>query len=329
MIINTRLENALLAQIKELDPDIDLSQGSNFRDLVVAPLSIILNDLDTRTSEAVGKLTLSSPNALSEAEMDSMARTYLLSRTEGSYHTGRIKIYFSSPSSFSLPKGFTFLAPDGTEYITSSNISITRIGMTLNTEGNFYFVGDIPVTSKDLVTGKALAVGVLLKPKYTITPSPSKVVVSTAIQGGATKESNELLLERIQKSLRTESSASILSLEEKAKDLDSTILRTLAIGAGSQFMTRDRVSYNELDSKTLENFSGVTQSQPVEYKVKEHTAFINNFDVVIPEGDTALPWPEPTDWITEFSDEQYRGVYSLGDAFVASSDEYQIISIES
>lgn len=325
----TDLKNILIEKINELQPDIDTSVGSNFRDLVINPLSTIFEDYQADHDKLVKTLSLEKPENLPEADLDAVGNKFLVTREEGSFATGSITLQYTEPKALTIPKGSRFIKEDtGAEYETIRNFTTTRLDMELNfSDDGLYSTGDIEVRSTKRTLNSNLNSGVLLKSVNVTSPRPDRVLVSSDIVGAAGREDNASFYTRIKNSVKNSSLASTEVIEGLVKQELAAILAAEAIGSGHALMERDLVEQSALTSKTIDNFLFVTNSIEDEGYSKGHVAFINSF--AFPptyESGDPLPWPEsPNIWSKRFTDTQYKAIYKYDDALTATDNHYEII----
>ncbi len=435
----TDLVQLLTSQINELDSTIDTSVGSNVRDLLINPISTLLEGYQTEHDQIINNLSLADPTGLTEQELDAIGKNFLVERRAGTYHTGTIKIYFSAAIPFSIPANTRFLhQASGFEYETVDPYTITRVAMLNNFDVNgFYSTAEIAVRSVERTAAGTLNQGTVLTTESLTSPQPARIEVVEDITGGSLRENNQSFYNRIKTSVLTTTLASKDIIEQQVKAESNAIKFVDVIGAGSAFMKRDKVAYNELTGATIENFQYVQSGLASDAKFKQHQAFINNFKIeVVVSGQAAsllknadeqlnestfsdtgdqlyivdtsgaqvkaydlttdydpttatnlttfdlsaqlssperiafkadgtemyitagskaaifvydlgtawdittatydrvvsaptdIKWPDtPSEWTTEFSNEQYRGLFELEDALTSTQDQYQIVSI--
>lgn len=328
----TDLRELLIKQINEVNPDVDMSVGSNFRDIVVNPLSFILESYQRDHKKVLNNLSLKDPSLLSEGDLDSIGANFLVNRKEGSYHTGAIKLFFSEPVALNIPKNTRFISLDtGSEYETISYYTGTRIGMSTTNDFGQYSTGPLQVRSVERNKSAALNKGSLLENKNSFKPTPERIEVVEDITGGTQREDNESFLVRIRSAVKTSSLASSEVIKENIKGIDSTIEEVEVVGAGSPFMRRDLVDYEKLSGRTVESFEYVTKDQDLSIYYKAHKAYTDNFQITTFSGESPdVTWPNsPDSWENEFTNEQYKGISKLDDLLKASQDQYNILTVPS
>lgn len=326
------LKTLLIRQINNLDSSIDTSIGSNFRDLLINPISLILEGYQNEHEQILSTLSVQSPDELSEAELDALGSNFLVERQPGAYHTGTVKVYFVSPIPLSIPANTRFFnSSTGYEYETTSAYTITRTAMEQNFEANgYYATAEISVRSIERTQDGAISSGATLGTNSITAPTPARVEVITDINGGSPRETNTEFLTRIKNTIKTNTLASETVLKDEVKGQSNDITFVEVVGAGSDFMFRDLVSYNDLAPNAVETFEYVKSGEALDSGTKQHIAYVDNFGVeLVASGGVFDAFPDsPSEWTSEFSNEMYRGVYELVDGYTATTDQYQIISVE-
>lgn len=268
------LKNLLISQINELDPGLDTSVGSNFRDLLINPLSTILSSYQSDHERVMNSLSATDPSLFSEEELDALSSNFLVSRNEGAYHIGEIKLYFSEPRALVIPANSRFVyEASGVQYETLSNFTITKSTMSEDIVGGLYSTPAIKVRSLDRTSTGYLAAGALLKSLTFRTPNPKKVQVVTNINGGSQRESNQTLYARLLDSVKTSTLASKGVIENSINSFYPQIKDVQIIGAGDPLMIRDLVEYNPIAENVIEDFKFVVPEESEPNYSKEHEAF--------------------------------------------------------
>lgn len=296
--------------IAEYDADIDTSEGSGVTDILINPLSNILDYYKIVLQELENFLSVTDLSSLSESDLDAIASTFLITRKVGSKATGYVKIGFAAPVNLTIQKGQQFKTSDGKYYQTTRQYSMTSGQMSLNTENNYYVTGAIPV--------EAMASG----DDYTIGPNEINEIVNapftylkvfntTSFSRGVDNETNAELYDRLLASATSDTSLSKLSFKKiiedhyDIKDLDVK-------GFGDIEMVRD-INYSGVDfgSYTKLDFFGKTQGEDT---------LPHNQNIA---GAFILSGQQPPDFqnlsLNEFDDVQYEGVYRLDDALYANT----------
>ena len=277
------IKKTLLEQAASLDPNLDTTPGSNFVSLVATPVSLIFSGYEVEQQRILTNLSLSNPADYTDAELDAIAANFLIERQQGTYHTGSIRLFFKEPVSLSVLAGTIFSA-NGFDYVALQNLVYSRQQMEFNfSSDGLYQTPEVFVRSNFRSTGGQLSVGNILT-NNSMSSRPFRISVEKDINGGQGTETNAAFYERLKDEVRTNSLASEKVLERKVKSVDNTIESVKVIGAGSIYMTRDLVTYNQLAPNEVESFALVHPGQANDPGTKQHVAYINNFFVE----DTAL-----------------------------------------
>lgn len=333
---STDFKNFIIKRLEDQGSNIDLSPGSNFRDLFVNPLSVIFDEYQNEHDRIVNNLSLTDPTQLSEEELDAIGARYLVSRNGGSYAQGEIQIYYVEPQPLSIPVGSRFVNErTGVEYETVSAYNATRFRIRNNGDpgSSLYRTDPIPVRSVTKVKEGNLSVGSPLASKTVKTPSPEQILVSGEITGGTPREDNQTYYDRIKSSVRNATLASKEVIRTNVKAQNSDVDSVEVIGAGDSLMTRDLVEKGSLDPAKVEDFQYVDRGQADNGYYRGHKAFLDTFTfkVSTQSGSDDVVWPSngPSDWVTEFTSDQYKGIYKKADGLDASTDQYKILNITS
>jgi hypothetical protein len=296
--------------ITQNDPDIDVSEGSGVTDILINPLSNVLEYYQTILQELQNFLSVVDLTTLSEEDLDAIASTFLLTRRSGSLATGYVKIGFSTATNLTVQKGQQFKTSDGKLYQTTREYSITANQMSLNVENNYFLTGAIPV--------EAMEAG----DDYTIGPDEINEVVNSpftylkvfnpnSFSRGVDNETNEAFYERLVNSATSDTSLSKLSFKKiisdhyDIKDLDVKGFEDTEMVRDINYIGVDFDSYEKLD------FFG---------KVQGNDTLPQNQNIA---GAFILSGQQPPDFLNlslnEFDDVQYEGIYRLDDALFANT----------
>ncbi len=270
----------LIQQINQIDPTIDTSVGSNFRDLMINPVSEVFTGFATTLADISNRLNIEDIGQLSPEELNSFGKQFLVERSTGTHAVGKIRLYFNQPQAVVLQPNSLFKTTVNTVLYHSLNyyqISKFTMSQNFDVQQQLYFTDEITISSLSKTDDSSLGLGTLILSDK-LNPSPVKIEVTTPVAGGTAEESDEEFLERIKNSIKTSSLASENVL--KAKIMESSGVSIVDIvGAGDPFMKRDLVEYAPLTGKTVENFQYVLSGTSNDLKSKGHSAFVNNFVV--------------------------------------------------
>lgn len=329
--MSINLRNLLINQINTLDPSIDTSVGSNFRDLLINPLSLLLEGYQQDHDRILNNLSLRDPKLFSEEELDALAANFLVERRQGEYHTGKIRLYFLEPISMRIPSNSVFVhEASGVSYETTQENTITRSMMEGNVDANGrYYTPSINIRSTTQRNAGALSVNTQLTSQSFKQPRPVKVEVIEEVSGGYAKETNINFYNRILNSVRTQTIASENVIKENILSISPGISHVEVIGAGHPLMVRDLVTYNDLIDNVIEDFSLITADQvDDDGYAKGHQAFYATFPIedITTSDRSAVTLPTTLNsWDKSFTTPDYKNIYKFSDSLVAEQDPYVLI----
>lgn len=268
------LKNLLISQINDLDPQLDTSVGSNFRDLLINPLSTLFSSYQVDHEKIMSTLSVTDPALFSDEELDALASNFLVNRNEGAYHIGEIRLFFSEPRALVIPANSRFIHnASGIRYETLSNFTATKSSMSEEVVGGLYVTPPIRIRSLNRSSQGSLNSGALLKSLTFKSPNPRKVQVVTDITGGAQREDNESLYNRLLDTVKTTTLASKGVIENSISSFYPQVKDVEVVGAGDPLMVRDLISYNPIVDNVVEDFDLVVPKESEPGYSKEHEAF--------------------------------------------------------
>ena len=316
----------IVNKIKESFPNVDVRPGSATYDLLVAPLSKILEPFEEEQSKLLAAFSMKHPSNISEDDMDLLAANFLVGRSAGSKATGHVRIYFLSPVSVTVPKGTVFSTSDGLEYTSDFDYSISKQSMLLNNERYpLYATGDIKVTAEAEGPTYSISSNKITGTKFT-TYNPALVTNVAAFSTGAEKETNAQLKTKIQEQFYNQSLASPKGAGGTLKKHHKGIQDVKVIGAGAPEMIRDIVYIlSGLSITPAENvdFYGAVSglhTSPYNPSTAKWGAFEYN-----PSGIGApATLPTPAQFTKEFTNPEYRNIWK-NDKSATTHRRYHVI----
>lgn len=320
------LKNYIKETIKSVDSDIDTGDGSVVHDFLISPLLPILEKYEREQTDIVDKLSLKDLSNFSNEELDAVAANFLVSRNTGNKAIGKIRIYFSQPKALTISKGSKFFV-NNLIFETIYDYAITKSGMERNnTEFPNYTTGDIQVISVSSGEEYNLPAQTVFKPMFTLQFTPVKIVNVHAFEEGTSTENNQQFVDRLKNSIINQSLASPHGIRAKIDSLIAGI-DVEVIGAGHPMMLRDLSNtFEDIENYHEEDFSHVYRNQHSGTYDKKHIAYSDNFTNTSEEGN--FTFPNVSDWVNEFSNEQYTGIFTVDDAGYAETKETWIVKEE-
>jgi len=291
-------------RVLAIEPKALVEPGSALSDLLINPAAAILSPFALEHRVIMSSLSMLDPASILESRMDDIAANFLVTRNEGDFAAGYVRLYFSSPQSVTVPVGTIFRTSDDKEYISVLTYGISRAQMIFNiTEFPLYSTGDILVRATTPGTDYNINPGEIIEVDN-ISYSPTKIRNPLPLTGGLGRETNTELKSRIMDSVNNRSLASPLGIDRTLKELFPSIVGTRVIGAGHSEMTRD-LSYSgfALEDIQIDDFYGKV-SGLWEYPYCPSVAYFGVFKDEDPTSEIAIPHP------LAFSDEFTTPMYS-------------------
>jgi hypothetical protein len=233
----TNVTDFIKSRVAEFDSEIDTSDGTAFADLVIKPVSTILQPLVDEAIRIADSQSLLNASTMSESDLDALVANYFINRRAGSRAFGSVRIYFRVPTAFTIPIGTPFQTEDGVRFVASTTVTISEVQMGLQPDGSFY-VMDVPIQAESAgTTGNVDANTITVF--TTLGTQVVRVTNPDATTSGTSTETNEELAERAAlaitvRDLVTEPGIITVMLEEFPQ-----IVSLQTFGFGDDEMERD------------------------------------------------------------------------------------------
>ncbi len=311
-------------RIKDFDEGIDTSTGSPIGDLFVNPLSLVIQDNIDFEEHLLSVLGIQDPETLTEDELDALASNFLVTRIDGAKASGYVKLFYSVPTSVTVPLGTIFSTQDGKTYLTTSTYAITRDLMSGNTAGYpYYSTGNIPVESSEYgeeFFTKAYTINSIIS---TLNPLPAMVKNPLAIIGGGDRETNTALKSKIISSSGNQSVASPNGIKKVLQNTFPTITSLTVKANGDAEMLRD-ITYSgvEVGNYYTSDFNAKV-SGLLSYPHNESIAYVGRFEDT--DETTVVELPDPSDFIYELTNTSYAGLMKDNDPLYSELGVYNIL----
>lgn len=223
-------------KIRENFANFDLREGTAFRDMLIKPMSILIQPLRDQSNIIRRNLSLGNFPLMLEDEFDALVSNVFVDRRTGAQATGQVRIFFDTPSDVIINTDVKFLTEDAVSFIVQDPVVITAEQMRFNQEGLLFFI-DADVISEESF-GDTVPIGGIIF----IEGAPANAVSvtnKTAITAGTARETNTELFARAQTSIATRNLVTEKSISATLQDQFTAIREVIVIGFGDPEMNRD------------------------------------------------------------------------------------------
>jgi len=226
----------LIQQLKELNPYLDTRVGTGARDIIIGPMSNILSDLKSDVDNLLDDWTATDADSVSEDIMDQIASVYMVGRDDGSNATVTVRLYFSTPTDFSVRASDAFTTGDGLIFYPEEGIAVSANALTYDSATSYYYY-DISCEAESVGSEYVVAADMIVSG-----PSLSNLAYITnpgAASGGTSRQTNAELLETIQNSISGQSMETVSGINSIIDNNFSGVNSYYVAGFGDLLMERD------------------------------------------------------------------------------------------
>ena len=234
----------IIQRLREYDPNRTVAPGTGWYELMVAPLSVILQPMRddiaalTISQTVLQVINATDPNAFSEDVLDALLSNLLVDRRLGSRGTTTVRIRFYEAQAFSATAAaLTFSTTTGLQFNNTTAQSFTQAQVNVNFDGQFYYV-DVPVQSSTEGSGFNVAIGDI----NTMDDEPANVVDVanvSAVADGVTRETNLELIDRARQEITVRALVTAPGIFSTITNNFESIRSVSPVGMGDDEMMRD------------------------------------------------------------------------------------------
>tara|TARA_Y100001973_G_scaffold106807_1_gene188069 strand:+ start:1342 stop:4290 length:2949 start_codon:yes stop_codon:yes gene_type:complete len=230
------LETFLVDRLKEEHPDLDVTQYSGIRDLVIRPMATMLAPISREITAVKNSQSFNNHSLMTRAELNALMGNYFLSIKDGSLATGTVRMYFSTPQAVVVTSLTEFSTKGGLVFYPSSVTALTSGQMSFNQEGTLFYM-DVDVTSAATGTEYNVAAGSITK--VTGVDGVVRLTNTAAISAGTADETMEEAVARAKASITTRTLSTTRGVSTVVLDNFPTLSDLQVIGFGDAEMIRD------------------------------------------------------------------------------------------
>lgn len=281
----------ILAYLQKLfsdDPElanIDISEGSNYYDLVYKTLNTVLGQSAAASIiEAADRYNLNRDIELSYDELANIASQYGIPASYSNYSSGDVTVIFNSPVDVTLPAGTIFQSNTNIFYTRNEEVILSRyLESNTKTPDGKYQSQPISVYSNSGNTVVANELGLASLPVEEIA-RVEHAAINTGTTGGTTTE----LASMIRAFMRGISNGAEESVSALIKMLYPSVTAVEIVKPGDENMTRDKMIntyiYGEpaVNEQSFKNkvYGNVRTNKNVAYRGTSATADPPNIDAL-------------------------------------------------
>lgn len=237
----------IVQRIHEYDPDIRVASGTGLYELMVAPLSIIMQPIRDEIDDLLASQTILqvlesvNPNSFNEDVVDSLLSNLRVSRRQGEIASTTVRVSFFSAQDFSATaNSLRFLTGTNLIFTNSASVDVTQAQMSAAYDGfNFYI--DIPCRALASGAGynvPANAIAIMQSEPANV----AGISNPNAVVGGITEETNLQYIERARDAISVRSLVSSPGISTTITEAFSGIREVSPTGFGDAEMMRDIIS---------------------------------------------------------------------------------------
>ncbi len=234
----------IIQRLREYDPNRTVAPGTGWYELMVAPLTAILQPIRDDLAALTTSQTISqvleavAPDEFSEDVLDALLSTLLVERRLGSRGTTTVRIRFFAAQAFDADAGdLTFATTTGLQFENTIAQSFTSSQINTNFDGQFYYV-DVPVQSSTEGSSFNVAIGDI----SVMNAEPANVVDVanvSAVSDGVTRETNLELIARARQEVTVRALVTSPGIFSTITNTFQSIRSVAPVGFGDAEMMRD------------------------------------------------------------------------------------------
>lgn len=235
------IDNYICQGLTDYDQNIQAGrEGSAIRDLMVKPLTGLLEPFAASIENMAKSLNFNNINNMTDREVDALVSNIFVSRRSGTRATGIVRLYLEEASDMELPAETSFVSADGYTYYSVHAMSISRAEMSLNMENSLYYV-DILTEARDVGSEYNLPPGSVTKSTGSLPSNVLNIINPSAFEGGTDSETNEELSKRASEAITIRNLVTDRGIRYVLPEEFSNIIDITNIGHGDPEMTRDEI----------------------------------------------------------------------------------------
>ena len=244
----------IVGRLRQEYPNITAEEGDAFIDLMVKPMSILLEPFRREIRAIKRNQSIADPSIINSDEADALLANTFFIRSAGAYSRGKVRIYFANPVTLVLGTANVAYTNAGRRYLLSQSQSITSEAMLLNTEGSLYY-WDVDYVAEG--TGTAYDIGPNQIVGVTGIASATKATNPYKFSGGVSEQSTSEVIAVAEENIGERSLNTVPGAVAKLFDEFADLRILQIIGFNDAEMERDVITGGSLGDVVLHYNDGL------------------------------------------------------------------------
>ena len=236
--LDVDLETFLAERVSEEVPDLDTGPNSGIRDLVIRPMSVMLEPLRREINSIKLGQSLNDYESMTKDELNSLLGNFFLSMQEGEKASGTVRVYYRTPQTATVSTLARFMTESGLIFHASTVTSISGVDMAFQQEGVYYYL-DVPVQASETGEKYNIAAGDIVQLDGVV--GPIKVTNKLAFTSASEDETPAQAVTRAQDSITIRNLATSRGIKTLVAAQYPAIDTIEVVGFGDPHMIRDVV----------------------------------------------------------------------------------------
>lgn len=233
------IEEYVINRLKEIAPDVNTAPGSGVRDLLISPLSAILQPLANEIHRVKKSQSLVNAGSLSDEDVDAILANIFVSRDTGSLASGTATLILSRSAKVVVPAGTIFIGRNGLQFFARTTTIAQPGNLVANSStGNYEIdvIVDAKAAGAQYNIDKGEITGVVI-PDTNVIGARNKA----AFTGGSVRETSESLIARARASIGARDLSTKRGADIILKSVFDDIQKVNVVGFGDADMIRDKI----------------------------------------------------------------------------------------
>jgi hypothetical protein len=233
--MSTDIESFIEDRINEEFPDLDIkAPGSNLRDVLVRPLSVILDPLKREIEFLKTQQSIEDTESLTSEELDAILSNLFVERSPGSFARTEVRVFYNNPQKVAVDASIIFPSRTGIAFIPEEPRTYSPGDMIKS--GSLYYI-TVPVRS--MVPHKGANVGPDEIRSVTGLQNVVRVTNPAKATGGFSRDTDEEFIVKAERSLTERSPVTKRGIESVLFSSFDDLKSLEIVGYGDPEMQRD------------------------------------------------------------------------------------------